>query len=112
MKKGKPESPPLSVFSPRIIGNVEGSIHRKGRMSIDVFQMNTPRSTKRREFATHAAPGSKVALLAVVLAVTGFMRGGGLSAALALVNRVMVFNRLVFGDGLLTEDANHIAIPL
>lgn len=48
----------------------------------------------------------------MVSAVTSFVRRGGLSAALAFVNRVMVFNRLVCDDGLLTEKANHqIAIP-
>jgi hypothetical protein len=53
----------------------------------------------------------KVALCAVVLAMTGFMSWGGYCPALAFVNRVMVFNLVLLADASFAEIAGHTAIP-
>jgi hypothetical protein len=43
--------------------------------------------------------------------MTLFVSRGDYGAALALVDRVMVFNLLILADALLAEMADHIAIP-
>ena len=48
---------------------------------------------------------------AVVLAMTLFVSGGDYGAALASIDRVMVFNLMILRDALLAEIAIHIAIP-
>lgn len=56
---------------------------------------------------TELAPCAEVILITVVCAVTSLVSWGNFNAAPAFVNRVMVFNLLACGDGLLTEVANH-----
>jgi hypothetical protein len=51
--------------------------------------------------ASRRTPSSEIALLAVMLAVTGFMSGEGFNPSPALIDRVMVFNIILRGDRLL-----------
>ena len=81
------------------------------RIVFDVFQCERPMLIESRYLTANLAPSFEVAACAVKIAMAGLMCWGGCLATPALVDFVMVVNRLAWKDKLKADCAGHISMP-
>ena len=98
---------PFTPSCGSIVRQVEMPRFFVGGMSADIQKVKCPSLLRR----CLLAPGFEITLLVVVIPMASAMAGGGMRAALALVDGVMVVNLLTSADRLSAKIAGHISMP-